>query len=69
MCPVCGKVFSYRSNTVGHLQTHIDNVNQREHECEKCGKKFNREYNLQKHYLTHIVPCPKCKRHSAILNY
>ncbi|EPQ19891.1 PR domain zinc finger protein 15 [Myotis brandtii] len=57
-CPVCGKVFSCRSNMNKHLLTHGD----KKYTCEICGRKFFRVDVLRDHIHVHFkVPAaPRC---------
>ncbi|EDM10977.1 PR domain containing 15 (predicted) [Rattus norvegicus] len=66
-CPVCGKVFSCRSNMNKHLLTHGD----KKYTCEICGRKFFRVDVLRDHIHVHfkvrgpyryIHPCEICGR-------
>ncbi|XP_004406615.1 PREDICTED: PR domain zinc finger protein 15 [Odobenus rosmarus divergens] len=49
-CPVCGKVFSCRSNMNKHLLTHGD----KKYTCEICGRKFFRVDVLRDHIHVHF---------------
>ncbi|XP_062906493.1 PR domain zinc finger protein 15 isoform X2 [Mobula hypostoma] len=49
-CPVCGKVFSCRSNMNKHLLTHGD----KKYTCEICGRKFYRVDVLRDHTHVHF---------------
>uniref|UniRef100_A0A8C4RNI3 PR/SET domain 15 n=1 Tax=Erpetoichthys calabaricus TaxID=27687 RepID=A0A8C4RNI3_ERPCA len=49
-CPVCGKVFSCRSNMNKHLLTHGD----KKYTCEICGRKFYRVDVLRDHIHVHF---------------
>ncbi|GAA6084474.1 PR domain zinc finger protein 15 isoform X3 [Tachysurus ichikawai] len=49
-CPICGKVFSCRSNMNKHLLTHGD----KKYTCEICGRKFFRVDVLRDHIHVHF---------------
>ncbi|NXU75344.1 PRD15 protein, partial [Oreotrochilus melanogaster] len=49
-CPVCGKIFSCRSNMNKHLLTHGD----KKYTCEICGRKFFRVDVLRDHIHVHF---------------
>ncbi|XP_053561877.1 PR domain zinc finger protein 15 [Bombina bombina] len=49
-CPVCGKMFSCRSNMNKHLLTHGD----KKYTCEICGRKFYRVDVLRDHIHIHF---------------
>ncbi|MGH0186774.1 UNVERIFIED_CONTAM: hypothetical protein FKN15_022397 [Acipenser sinensis] len=49
-CPICGKVFSCRSNMNKHLLTHGD----KKYTCEICGRKFYRVDVLRDHIHVHF---------------
>ncbi|XP_013856320.1 PR domain zinc finger protein 15 [Austrofundulus limnaeus] len=49
-CPICGKVFSCRSNMNKHLLTHGD----KKYTCEICSRKFFRVDVLQDHIHVHF---------------
>ncbi|KAM4795603.1 PR domain zinc finger protein 15 [Rhinophrynus dorsalis] len=49
-CPVCGKMFSCRSNMNKHLLTHGD----KKYTCEICGRKFFRVDVLRDHIHIHF---------------
>ncbi|XP_060006941.1 PR domain zinc finger protein 15 isoform X2 [Lagenorhynchus albirostris] len=49
-CPVCGKVFSCRSNMNKHLLTHGD----KKYTCEICGRRFFRVDVLRDHIHVHF---------------
>lgn len=49
-CPVCGKIFSCRSNMNKHLLTHGD----KKYPCEICGRKFFRVDVLRDHIHVHF---------------
>uniref|UniRef100_A0A4W5NHH1 PR/SET domain 15 n=1 Tax=Hucho hucho TaxID=62062 RepID=A0A4W5NHH1_9TELE len=49
-CPICGKVFSCRSNMNKHLLTHGD----KNYSCEICGRKFFRVDVLRDHIHVHF---------------
>ncbi|XP_029434311.1 PR domain zinc finger protein 15 isoform X2 [Rhinatrema bivittatum] len=49
-CPVCGKMFSCRSNMNKHLLTHGD----KKYTCEICGRKFFRVDVLRDHIHVHF---------------
>ncbi|XP_077403704.1 PR domain zinc finger protein 15 isoform X2 [Vanacampus margaritifer] len=49
-CPICGKVFSCRSNMNKHLLTHGD----KKYICEICGRKFFRVDVLRDHIHVHF---------------
>ncbi|XP_068930971.1 PR domain zinc finger protein 15 isoform X2 [Petaurus breviceps papuanus] len=49
-CPVCGKVFSCRSNMNKHLLTH----GEKKYTCEICGRKFFRVDVLRDHIHVHF---------------
>ncbi|XP_019521545.1 PREDICTED: PR domain zinc finger protein 15 [Hipposideros armiger] len=49
-CPVCGKVFSCRSNMNKHLLTHGD----KKYTCEVCGRRFFRVDVLRDHIHVHF---------------
>ncbi|XP_078089136.1 PR domain zinc finger protein 15 isoform X3 [Mustelus asterias] len=53
-CPVCGKVFSCRSNMNKHLLTHGD----KKYTCEICGRKFYRVDVLRDHTHVHFKDIP-----------
>ncbi|XP_078265770.1 PR domain zinc finger protein 15 isoform X4 [Rhinoraja longicauda] len=53
-CPVCGKVFSCRSNMNKHLLTHGD----KKYTCEICGRKFYRIDVLRDHTHIHFKDIP-----------
>ncbi|KAG8518588.1 PR domain zinc finger protein 15 [Galemys pyrenaicus] len=53
-CPVCGKVFSCRSNMNKHLLTHGD----KKYTCEICGRKFFRVDVLRDHIHVHFKVRP-----------
>ncbi|KAG9351748.1 hypothetical protein JZ751_022999 [Albula glossodonta] len=49
-CPICGKVFSCRSNMNKHLLTHGD----KKYTCEICGRRFFRVDVLRDHIHVHF---------------
>lgn len=49
-CPICGKVFSCRSNMNKHLLTHGD----KKYTCEICARKFFRVDVLRDHIHVHF---------------
>ncbi|XP_047464019.1 PR domain zinc finger protein 15 isoform X2 [Mugil cephalus] len=49
-CPICGKVFSCRSNMNKHLLTH----GEKKYTCEICGRKFFRVDVLRDHIHVHF---------------
>ncbi|XP_042190321.1 PR domain zinc finger protein 15 [Callorhinchus milii] len=53
-CPVCGKIFSCRSNMNKHLLTHGD----KKYTCEICGRKFYRVDVLRDHTHVHFKDIP-----------
>lgn len=54
-CPLCGKVFTRRSNCREHLKRHNPG-NRQAHSCSSCGKTFGRKTDLKRHYSTVSLP-------------
>lgn len=50
-CPICGKIFTRRSNCREHFKRH-NPENRKVHSCGECGKTFGRKTDLNRHYLT-----------------
>lgn len=50
-CPLCGKIFTRRSNCREHIKRH-EPGNRQAHPCSSCGKTFGRKTDLKRHYLT-----------------
>ncbi|XP_056642999.1 zinc finger protein 708-like isoform X1 [Diorhabda sublineata] len=62
-CPICSKLFSYRTTLKKHLTIHSG---VKPYICSFCGKAFNSIYNLQVHERIHVGNrchvCPICDK-------